>query len=236
MSNLNYEEHISCSNYVCEVHLGFKYVEVDKGAVFSVDDKKENHLFFFIEGDVLVRYNEFPNQRFGKNEMVFLPKSADCHGEALTDCKFLLLIYDAPIKLCDKVGFDFIAICAQGLDYEFKSLPVRPVLESFVQQMCTYLQRQIHCCHLHEIKQKEPFILLRRYYTKEELAAFFFPMLGKSLDFRSRVMANYPQARTAKELAAMNGYSLNHFIELFEKEFGDTPYNGCRSKRQNIYR
>ena len=105
MSNLNYEEHISCSNYVCEVHLGFKYVEVDKGAVFSVDDKKENHLFFFIEGDVLVRYNEFPNQRFGKNEMVFLPKSADCHGEALTDCKFLLLIYDAPIKQCDKVGF-----------------------------------------------------------------------------------------------------------------------------------
>ena len=44
-------------------------------------------------------------------------------------------------------------------------------------------------------------------------------------------MANYPQARTAKELAAMNGYSLNHFIELFEKEFGDTPYQWMQKQK-----
>lgn len=231
MSILNYEEHITCSNYLSEVRLGFKYIEVEKGTIFSVDDKKEKHLFFFMEGDALVRYNEFPNKRFGKGEMIFLPKSADCYGEALTACKFLLLIYDAPVRLCDKVRLESIIRHSQNIQYEFKSLPVRPVLESFLTLLRTYLQTGINCLHLHEIKQKELFILLHGFYSKEELAQFFFPMLGKSLDFRSSVMANYPLARTAKDLAAMSGYSEDHFIELFEKEFSDTPYQWMQKQK-----
>lgn len=231
MSILYYEEHIECSNYLSEVRLGFKYVEVEKGTIFNVDDKKEKHLFFFMEGEALVRYNEFPNKKFGQGEMIFLPKSADCHGEALTACKFLLLIYDAPVRLCDKVGLESIIRYSKNVKYEFKSLPVRPVLESFLTLLRTYLQMGINCRHLHEMKQKELFILLRGFYSKEELAQFFFPMLGKSLDFRSSVMANYPFARTAKDLAAMSGYSENHFSKLFEKEFADTPYQWMQKQK-----
>lgn len=172
----------TCSEYLTEVRLGFKYVEVDKGTIFGATEKKEKHLFFILEGRMNIRYNEFPNKEFSAGEMIFLPKSADCQGEALTKCSFIVHIYDAPVRLCDKAGLSSIIDSKQQAQYEFKSLPICQTLHCYLLLLKRYLDDGINCYHLHEIKQKELFLIFRTHYSKEDLAQFFYPMIGNSLD------------------------------------------------------
>lgn len=231
MSIFYYEEHAACSQYMTDVRLGFKYIEVDAGTVFSVDEKREKHLFFIMEGSVKVRYNEFPDRVFSAGEMIFLPKSADCRGVALTKCSFIVHIYDAPVRLCDKVRMDSIINQVEYVQYEFKGLPICKTLSSFLELLKTYLTEGINCRHLHEIKQKELFLIFRTHYSKEDLAGFFYPMLGRSLDFRSKVMAYYMDAKTARDLAGHCGYSEAYFNDLFVAEFSQTPYKWMQKQK-----
>lgn len=231
MSIFYYEEHASCSQYLTDVRLGFKYIEVEQGTVFNVAEKREKHLFFILEGSVKVRYNEFLDRVFSAGEMIFLPKSADCRGEALTKCSFITHIYDAPVRLCDKVGMDSIINSATQVQYEFKSLPICQTLNAYLLLLKTYLVEGISCRHLHEIKQKELFLIFRTHYSKEDLAQLFFPMLGKSLDFRSKVMAYYPDAKTVRDLAGLCRYSEGHFSDLFIAEFGEPPYKWMQKQK-----
>lgn len=231
MSIYYLDEHLACSEYMSDIKLGFKYMEVAQGTVFDVEEKRHKHLFFILEGSVKVRYNEFPNREFTAGEMFFLPKSADCRGEALTKCSFIVHIYDAPVRLCDKVGLNSIVKAAEDVKYEFDSLPICSTLGSFLLLLRTYLQEGMNCHHLHEIKQKELFMIFRTHYSKQDLAQFFFPMLGKSLDFRSKVMAHYPQAKTVRDLAAICHYSEGHFNELFTAEFGEPPYRWMQKQK-----
>lgn len=225
------DEHTVCSEYMTDVRLGFKYVEIEKGIVFGVTDKKEKHLFFILEGRANVRYNEFSEKEFSAGEMFFLPKSADCRGEAITKCSFIVHIYDAPVRLCDKVGLNSIISSKQNVEYEFKSLPICQTLKDYLLLFKRYLDEGINCRHLHEIKQKELFLIFRTHYSKEELAQFFYPMIGKSLDFRSRVMAYYMDAKTAKQLAGYCGYSEIYFCDLFVAEFGESPYQWMQKQK-----
>lgn len=231
MSIFYHEEHTACSEYLTDIRLGFKYVEVEEGTIFSVAEKKEKHLFFFLEGSVKVRYNEFPNKVFSAGEMIFLPKSADCQGVALSKCSFITHIYDAPVRLCDKVGLNSITNSAQQVKYEFKSLPICPTLNSYLLLLRSYLTEGLNCRHLHEIKQKELFLIFRTHYSKEDLAQLFFPMIGKSLDFRSKVMTHYPESKTVRELAGFCSYSEGHFNELFVAEFGEPPYKWMQKQK-----
>lgn len=231
MSIFYYNEHTECPNYMSDIRIGFKHIEVDEGTRFSVEDKQDKHIFFFLEGSATVRYNEFSNKLFGKGEMIFLPKSADCYGVAITRCAFIVLVYDNPVKLCDKAGFNSILSYAKDVKYEFQSLPIRAELMQFLSLLQVYLLDGLNCLHLREMKQKELFLLFRGYYHKEELAQFFFPMLGESMDFRSIVMGQYMNVKTVKELATFCGYSESRFHDLFVEEFGQSPYQWMQKQK-----
>lgn len=231
MSIFYYNEHAECPNYMSDVRVGFKYIEVDEGSIFNIEDKQDKHIFFFLTGNAKVRYNEFSDRLFGAGEMIFLPKSADCYGVAITKCTFIVLVYDNPMKLCNKVGLNSIISCAKDVKYEFRSLPIRAELMQFLNLLRVYLLDGISCRHLHEMKQKELFILFRGYYRKEELAQFFFPMIGKSMDFRSTVMTHYINVKTVKELSQFCGYSKSRFHDLFIEEFGQPPYQWMQKQK-----
>lgn len=219
------DEHIRCSNYLSDIHNGFKYMEVKKGMVLNVKNKQDKHLFFFLSGRIRVRCNEFLGREFGAGEMIFLPKSADSQGDVLEDTTFIILTYDESIHLCDRVSLQPIIKASKQIVYDFNSLPICPIVWQYLDLLSVYLQDGINCFHLHEIKKKEIFLLFMVYYKTEELANFFYPMLGQSLDFRSKVMEHYLTVKTAEELAGICGYSVRRFNELFTAEFGDSPYN-----------
>lgn len=221
----------TCTRYSPDINLDFRYIEAEQGALFIVEDKSDKHLIFFLEGSMKVWCNEFAGRVFSAGEMIFLPNSAYSRGEALTKCSFIVHTYDVPVKLCDRSALDSIVEYAKRANYEFASLPINDLLRNYLLLLKTYLAEGVNCRHMHELKQKELFLLLRALYTSLELARFFCPILGKSLSFRNIVMSYYPKARTARELASFCHYSEGHFNELFVAEFGETPYQWMRKQK-----
>lgn len=92
-------------------------------------------------------------------------------------------------------------------------------LESFVLNTKTYLSSNMDCTHLYRIKRKELFFLMRAYYPKETLYSFFFPLIGRDIDFKLLVLANYLD-KNMKELALLTNCSLSTFQRRFKDNFG----------------
>lgn len=231
MSEFYCNEHNECINFVTDVNTWFQCLEIQQDELFDVKNKQHKHIFFFLEGSADVSYNEFPYKTFSAGEMIFLPKAADCKGKALTKCRVILLVYNNPIKFCGNTWLNAISTYAKNVKYEFKSLPINHVLSQYLDLLQQYLTDGINCLYLHEIKQKEFFLLLKAYYDKEDLAQFFYPMIGQSIPLRNKVMENYLSVRSVKELANICSYSERHFNTLFIDEFGEPPYQWMQKQK-----
>lgn len=102
-------------------------------------------------------------------------------------------------------------------------LAIKDRLCKFLELLVCYLEDGANCIHFHEIKLKELFWNIRFYYSRQELANFFYMIIGRSQDFKSKVLNNYKSCRTVKELASACDISLSAFKRQFSAEFGEAP-------------
>ncbi|MDR1258211.1 MAG: helix-turn-helix transcriptional regulator [Tannerellaceae bacterium] len=77
---------------------------------------------------------------------------------------------------------------------------------------------------MHEIKHQELFLILHSQYPREELANLFYPIIGKSFDFRTLIMDNYLKIHHIDELAHLSGMGRTNFDSKFKEEFGTSPH------------
>ncbi|MDR1356888.1 MAG: AraC family transcriptional regulator [Tannerellaceae bacterium] len=77
---------------------------------------------------------------------------------------------------------------------------------------------------MHELKHQELFLILHTQYPKEELANLFYPIIGKSIDFRTLIIDNYLKIHHIDELAEMSGMGRTNFDSKFKEEFGTSPH------------
>jgi AraC-like DNA-binding protein len=89
---------------------------------------------------------------------------------------------------------------------------------------------------MHKIKFRELFLLLRYIYNKEEMSHFFHPLLGKSLDFKNRVIQHFTEISNIDELAGRLGMGRANFDKKFKTEFGTSPLQWLlKEKAKHVY-
>lgn len=214
------DEHLSCSHYVSDYRSSFRYHELKQGEDFDAINGKFNHLVFVIDGQMRISCNEFTDRRFRGGEIAFIPKASTVAFRAVSDSRILTGSFDVPNNVCDKLSFrSYWPICSR-LEYDFAPVPIRKQMEQFLDLTVYYLRNGINCEHLHEIKQKELFLVLKWFYSKEELAMLFYPMIGKSLDFKALVLENYLKVNNVNELAQLTRMGRSTFDTTFKNEFG----------------
>lgn len=215
------KEHLICKNYLRDSSTGFVYWELKaKDRRTTTVPTQWNYLVIVLEGQIRVNCETWINREIGSGEMFLIPKSSHAEGECFVDCKILTFAFDAPTTICDKLNFSYLAELSKTMDYNLNTLPVRYPVSLFSELLIYYLSQQINCFHLHEMKGNELFLCLRFFYSKEELASLFYPILSRSQDFRSFVLENYPKARSVKELIALSHMSRSVFYDKFNSEFG----------------
>ncbi|MDR1557073.1 MAG: AraC family transcriptional regulator [Tannerellaceae bacterium] len=220
MANLFYlEEHTSCQRYKSDFQTGFTYSELKAGDTLEAIDGSYNHLLFLKEGLLRLDCNEFYNRKIRKNECILIPKAAKAFGKALHDSALLVMNFDVLQNICDKVMLSSYRSMQGELTWHFTPTPVRYPLTSFVELLITYLKGGIDCEHLHEIKEKELFLVLRRCYSREEIINLLYPIIGIS-DFKSFVLQNYLEVESVSELADLSQMGRTAFDIKFRDVFG----------------
>jgi AraC-like DNA-binding protein len=215
------EQLSSCSN---DANTGFKYIETENNTSLSLQHKDLHYLIFMLEGNALTTYNEFKNVPVEQSEFVFFPKLSNAMITTTSPCRMVVFSFFALKTSCEKHAFQSYWRLFPNIDHQFIPLPFRTPLIEFFDLLVLYLQMNIGYTHLHEIKHQELFLILHTQYPKEELANLFYPIIGKSFDFRTLIMDNYLKIRHIDELAHLSGMGRTNFDNKFKEEFGTSPH------------
>lgn len=218
-------EHYTCNNYLSDIGIGFVYKEFDEGSQLHRNCFMQyNHLIFIIEGNCTVSCNQFTGRHFKSGEMVLIPRSSAFRGQADSPMKIIDMAFEVPINGCDRlILHNYFPLC-QNMKYDFVPLEIRYPLSAYIDLLAYCLQSGINCVHFHEIKHKELFFYLRCFYTKEEVASLFYPIIGNSINFRNLVYDLLPKASSVDAMVALSGMSRNAFLRKFKEEFHETAY------------
>lgn len=210
-----------CKHYIPNYDVGFKIVSPRKGEHFRGYKYNNHSLVFVLEGEVEFSYNDFLNRRFVKGDLFFLPQAAEMYGTALTNARMLVLTFNSRVtSLCDQCCLQDFSKEIGEIDYDFRAQRITPRLYKYVELVEDYISGDIRCRFLHELKQKELFVVMTWEYTHLQLLELFYPILGGNIDFKSRVMERYKGKMSAKELAQGFGMCYSGFMRKFKLEFG----------------
>jgi len=99
-------------------------------------------------------------------------------------------------------------------------LDINDRISMYIEHFVLCVDDGIRCSYYFETKMKELFFMLRAYYTKEELAGFFSPLVSKDSLFMNLMYKNYRKVKSVQELADISMYSTSGFKKQFNKVFG----------------
>lgn len=213
------QEHVSCCRYATPVQEGCRHARFSEGSVYEEEAKTDCILFvlkgklhFFCQGyDFLLP----------AGTMTFFHRGSFIKIQALEEADVVMALFEGNVQACHKFSLQDLSKVRASIEYQMKPLEIRDRLQKYLELMVSYLDDKASCILFHEIKLKELFWLFRFYYTKRELASFFYMIISDAQDFRNKVLANYKRYRTVKELAEGCGYSLSAFKRHFMNEFGE---------------
>jgi AraC-like DNA-binding protein len=204
---------------------GFKFRDLnEKNVTLSGVNKDYNHLLFVLDGEAVVSCNEFTNRKIHAGEFVLIPIAADVVCKAIMPCQTLLFSFEKFFHLSDRDYVHEICDIASDMSYDFTLSQVRSPLDKFLSHLLLYFKQGMNKPLLHDIKHVELSVILRSFYTKKEIAALFYPIAGRAIDFRVEVMRNYRKVAHVDDLAALFGMEKRTFGRQFKDEFGMSPY------------
>lgn len=194
---------------------------------------ERGYILFILEGQIKLKDTK-DIHLCKTNQMILLGYTHKYSITALTKGTILVLSFTTHYHVCVNLNAERIWRAMNSLTYKFNTLEMNfPMLE-FVKSIMFYLDHKIYCDYLQESKAVEIFIIYRFFYTSEELANFFYPVLYKDLSFDTLVRTNCEKAKTVQDLANLCGYNLSKFKKLFTTHFGISPYQWMQQQKTSI--
>lgn len=224
VSGLEYaDEHFVCENYSNGRQAVLGFIEKQAGQLLAYDALARSTLVFVLSGEVRIfsggTYRDLP-----AGSMTLVSAGDGFYGEARTDFLLVYCSFSRDMPLCNKFALEslsaFLPRSGAPAGMGGAVLPVRPLLSRYLQVAVDVLRICMLCAHYQRITVETVFLLLRGFYTKEELALLFRPVLGRDFDFRDKLLGAYSVRITVKELASAMDMSLATFNRRFLAAFG----------------
>ncbi len=219
MNDLFYSEREMPYGNNVDLKTVFRYFKFEQGEMFKEMSLQYNYLLFVKKGRIKIHCNHFLNKVINAGYFILLSKSSRVTCEMMQSTEIIVMSFDMLRSIFDKQMLKSYQVFKEKVSYTFSPLPIRPSLKSFLDLLRAYLEKGLKSEYLHEIKEKELFILLRGYYTREEIVCLLYPIIGTS-DFKNFVLKNYLEVNNVAELVDLSGMGRTAFDSKFREEFG----------------
>lgn len=223
-------------NKACDEHPSdciFRFAEYSQGETFDHGYEDAHYIVYCSRGVTRLQSNLFAEEFIYGGEILFLPRMADCRGEVLDDSHVIIHTFNNSVCTPENCILSYLYKHNrrnESIEYCCK-LPSHKTLDTFMESITHYLTDGTDTPQLWRMKHRELIHLICQYYQPEELQAFFRPMVGENVPFKSLVMAHYRKANQAKQLAELCGYGEEAFCRKFKQEFETTVYQWLIAKR-----
>lgn len=217
-------EHLGCSVYATKETSLFFLRDIPAGETVTRDYLDFTLLVFLYDGEVEINYGIDGKLNLKAGNVFLLPKNLEITITAgKSDAKVLLCKFNTEIKMCSMYSIKQLdKYVTENHCKKIYSLSFDERIKSFIKLIVMALSDGLSCTHYHQIKREELFMYLRAGYTREELAMFFSPIIGKDIEFKDFVLTHYKQIYDVKEFAEKANMSQSTFNRRFKETFNDT--------------
>ena len=235
-NNLLYvNEHTGCESYDHERQGSLaEILKTENGRVYE-RESSELELVFILEGQLFLSTKDSSHFLIRKNEFTILPSGTQLRMEAAESGSAFFCKIIREIDFCDILKLEGFLQYTRRMEGGCATLSLCPPISRFLDSFIPCLRDQLRCKHYIALKVSEFLILLRTYYPKEQVAAFFRPILSSDQLFRNFAYKNALTGKSVTELARLSHMSVNGFLHRFKRLFGCTPSEYIsREKAKNI--
>jgi AraC-like DNA-binding protein len=232
---LNKKEHLSCQND--EKHDGFSvnYLEFNKNESKECKILK-NCVFLILKGSGLISFGQNINKLIKTGNIVLLPGETEIVATIEKNTAVLLFYLPLSFSFCDHVSLETLSHeipKKKKNDSQMQILEANKYIDNFVHSLLPPWKDGLQCNSFSQLKTKEFLLLLLNYTTREDLAAFFAPIITNDMGFYALIQENYRSVKTVKELAKLTDYSLAGFEKRFKRVFGMPAYQWMKKQMSN---
>jgi len=236
-------EHGACPRTEHATKTTIEIMRMEKGEHSEVTIA-HNEVIFFMEGQVCFMFRNFPNYEGKKGEILFLPAGGKYSYKAVQQSVIVIFRIHGPIVLCENYSVEQLYE-AQKKTAEFYLSQTRRKLSvmamhtgiwQFLNGIVDNLNDGISCGAFFDLKIKEFFMLVRLYYTKEDIYDFLYLILSKDTSFSEYVRTRWHHFRNVEEMAEYMHLTTRQFSEKFKKIFDVTPYKWMKQERAKVIR
>lgn len=233
MSILYINEHCSCFNY-SKGEQSLIQTKLLKEKARWETTPLENTIIFVLEGELMFSFGKNIDKKIGKGQILLLPSGSQFQSVAKKDIKLFVIKVPPNIQLCDRYSLEQLLHESDQKEVDLYYLEINKVMLDYLTMLDACIENGLKCVLFFDLKIKELFYIFRGFYTKEQLYAFFYPLLTNDLTFSDFVHKNYHKVKTVKELATLANYSLSGFVKRFKKVFGISAYQWMKEQKANL--
>ena len=208
----------------------------------EISDLVYHKVIFITEGSVTLFSKDEPDYQTEKRKMLFLLAGSRWSYQAMEDTTILLFRIQTPINLCRDFSLEELYVKVNRKREEeykpehgnFGELEINTQIQQLVDNISEYMNKGLNCHYWLEIKVKEFFLLLRVYYTKEEIYEFLYLILSNDIAFSEQIRLHWNRFQTVSELATFLNLPIKRFSTRFSAVFGQTPYQWILQRKARI--
>lgn len=227
------EEHQGCFNYENE-----EYRTIESKTILEKEAWRsktiEHRLIFITKGILNLRFTNKEIHKYTEGSLFFIPANQSLSVSAISDSVLVVFRIQKKIQLCANYPLESLrAQMSQNKcsDYEVNSLQFNNILKAYLEQLDSCLCEGIKCKYYCNLKLDELFVLLRVFYSKEQLVILFSSLLSPDISFSDYVIQNHAKHHTLNELAQSMNYSTSGFEKKFKKIFGVSGYKWMKEQK-----
>lgn len=213
-------EHFSCYNYEKGQNAAFEILKCKAGYVIE-KDLVDTEIVFIVDGHLTLSYGKYIDLNIMKGKILFFPPGSHIKAGLIDDAYIIICRIRGVLQLCDCLPFEKLyREYGKSNKDEFYMLDINKRIDDFIEHFVECVEDGLRCSYYFRTKMKELFFLFRAYYTKEQLADFFSPLMSKNSQFMNLMYRNYRKVKNVQQLVDISMYSSSGFKKQFNKVFG----------------
>ena len=214
-----------CKKIQMDDKTAFTYHELKSGEEYRNRKLPLHFILFVIDGALEVTCNQYENRRIQNGQMILLMRTSSVCVKALKKSTLMMMYFDMFISTCDQQLLKAYLPDTEKIKYDFMPIPIPEPITQFLSQTRYFQEKKVNCKHFNRLKHCEFFVLLRHFCPREELVVFLTPLIGRTYNFRNKVLEKYTLIKEGgvAELASLVGMGRKNFEKQFQKEFETSP-------------
>ena len=227
-----------CKKIQMDDKTAFVYYELKSGEEYRNRKLPLHFILFVLDGALEVSSNQFENRRVQNDQMILLMRTSSVCVKAIQKSTIMMMYFDMFISSCDQQLLKSYLPDTEKIKYDFMPVDIPEPVMRFLNQTHYFQEKKVNCKHFNRLKHCEFFVLLRHFCPREDLVVFLAPLIGRTYNFRNKVLEKNTQVKGGgvAELANLVGMGRKNFEKQFQKEFGTSPAQWMlKEKAKRLY-